>query len=279
MPNSPQPTARLRAVLGMGAVAVVSLVAAAALVAVAISPVRSHEVDVLVRYVFAWVGALACLRYTTAAVAGLLLVTTGARSHAPLVAPRAARRILDLLGPQWIKRLAAASLGTAALASVGVGAQADPPSPVPDSAWASADGATIVGLGQKVRPIADDVATVTTAPTLPATPAPSPSQPPPNAPSAQPTAPASVETPAVQPPTTSAPPSAESPAATTYIVQPGDSLWRIAQLHGADGESETSTAWPRWYELNRDLIGPDPDLIHPGQVLRVPTLDSAEPAS
>jgi nucleoid-associated protein YgaU len=30
-------------------------------------------------------------------------------------------------------------------------------------------------------------------------------------------------------------------------------------------------AWPRWYAVNADVIGQDPDLIHPGQRLRIPT--------
>ncbi|WP_425600034.1 hypothetical protein [Ornithinimicrobium sufpigmenti] len=31
--------------------------------------------------------------------------------------------------------------------------------------------------------------------------------------------------------------------------------------------------WPRWYAANRELIGPDPDLILPGQELRIPAAD------
>jgi nucleoid-associated protein YgaU len=56
-------------------------------------------------------------------------------------------------------------------------------------------------------------------------------------------------------------------------VAPGDSLWLIAARRlGADAsQGEVAAAWPRWYAANRDVIGPDPNLIHPGQRLRTPT--------
>jgi nucleoid-associated protein YgaU len=53
-------------------------------------------------------------------------------------------------------------------------------------------------------------------------------------------------------------------AARTYTVEPGDSLGAIAQsLYGNAGR------WPEIFEANRDQIS-NPDLIHPGQVLRIP---------
>jgi nucleoid-associated protein YgaU len=61
-------------------------------------------------------------------------------------------------------------------------------------------------------------------------------------------------------------------AATTVSVRAGDTLWEIAAAHlpaGSD-DAAVAAAWPRWYEANRDVIGPDPDLIHPGQVLTAP---------
>ena len=55
-----------------------------------------------------------------------------------------------------------------------------------------------------------------------------------------------------------------APARRTYTVRPGDTLSGIAaRLHVAGG-------WPALYERNRAVIGPDPDLIRPGQVLRLP---------
>lgn len=60
--------------------------------------------------------------------------------------------------------------------------------------------------------------------------------------------------------------------AETYTVAPGDSLWRItAALLGAQAsDASIRNAWPQLYAANADAIGPDPSLIHPGQVLTVP---------
>jgi nucleoid-associated protein YgaU len=56
------------------------------------------------------------------------------------------------------------------------------------------------------------------------------------------------------------------------VVRRGDSLWAIAARHlgprATDGE--VAAEWPRWYAANRDVVGPDPDLLLPGQVLRSP---------
>ena len=65
------------------------------------------------------------------------------------------------------------------------------------------------------------------------------------------------------------------PARTTpadvYVVQPGDSLWSIAQAHPA--RSPTDARWRAIWAENRDVVGADPDLIHPGQSLRLPGPD------
>lgn len=51
----------------------------------------------------------------------------------------------------------------------------------------------------------------------------------------------------------------------TYVVVSGDSLSKIAkQFYGDAGK------WPRIHEANRDQIK-NPDLIHPGQRLKIPT--------
>ena len=57
-----------------------------------------------------------------------------------------------------------------------------------------------------------------------------------------------------------------------YRVRSGDSLWSIAARHLPAGASqaEIARAWPRWWRLNREVVGADPSLIRPGQVLRVP---------
>ena len=50
----------------------------------------------------------------------------------------------------------------------------------------------------------------------------------------------------------------------TYVVVKGDSLSAIAKREYGDAKE-----WPRIYDANRDTIK-DPDLIYPGQTLRLP---------
>ncbi|HLS24723.1 MAG TPA: hypothetical protein VK063_02485 [Beutenbergiaceae bacterium] len=56
------------------------------------------------------------------------------------------------------------------------------------------------------------------------------------------------------------------------VVQPGDTLWSLAaeQLGAGATDAQIAAAWPRWHQENADVIGPDPDLIHPDQALHVP---------
>jgi hypothetical protein len=50
-------------------------------------------------------------------------------------------------------------------------------------------------------------------------------------------------------------------------------LWAIAAQELGDGNR-----WRELYEANRDTIGPNPSLIHPGQVLTIPGKAAAAPA-
>ncbi len=56
------------------------------------------------------------------------------------------------------------------------------------------------------------------------------------------------------------------------VVHRGDSLWAIAARHlgTTASDAEIAEAWPAWYAANRHVIGSDPDLLLPGQVLRAP---------
>jgi nucleoid-associated protein YgaU len=49
-----------------------------------------------------------------------------------------------------------------------------------------------------------------------------------------------------------------------YTVKPGDTLWGIAQKECGDG-----SVWPKIYNENKWVIGNNPNLIHPGQVLHI----------
>jgi nucleoid-associated protein YgaU len=57
-----------------------------------------------------------------------------------------------------------------------------------------------------------------------------------------------------------------SPAASRdYVVQPGDTLRSIAEDQYGD-----ASLWPRIYDANRDVIGPDPDNLVAGTKLMLP---------
>lgn len=67
----------------------------------------------------------------------------------------------------------------------------------------------------------------------------------------------------------------DHPGAETWIVEAGDHLWAIAAETVADrtGHTDDQTVgayWQRLIEANRHIVGDDPDLIHPGQVIELP---------
>jgi len=64
-------------------------------------------------------------------------------------------------------------------------------------------------------------------------------------------------------------PSAPATHGDSYVVRPGDSLWSIARAHPAPG-ADVESRWRAIWGHNRDVVGEDPDLIHPGQALRLP---------
>ena len=67
-------------------------------------------------------------------------------------------------------------------------------------------------------------------------------------------------------------PGGQSPEVT---VRPGDSLWSLSSARLGPYASDVDVAldWPRIYQANRDAIGANPNLLRPGQVLRLPPGD------
>jgi nucleoid-associated protein YgaU len=64
-------------------------------------------------------------------------------------------------------------------------------------------------------------------------------------------------------------PASRGDSERTITVQAGDSLSKIAKRELGDADK-----WQAIYDANRDKIK-DPDLIHPGQVLNLPSNDRA----
>lgn len=51
----------------------------------------------------------------------------------------------------------------------------------------------------------------------------------------------------------------------TYTVKSGDTLSDIAQAEMGDAKR-----WPELYAANKDAVGSNPDMIHPGLELKIP---------
>ncbi|WP_457962924.1 hypothetical protein M1E17_15730 [Arthrobacter sp. D1-29] len=62
-------------------------------------------------------------------------------------------------------------------------------------------------------------------------------------------------------------------AANEVAVLSGDTLWDIAarELGPAATDVEVALQWPRWYLANRAVIGENPDVLLPGQILKSPS--------
>lgn len=59
--------------------------------------------------------------------------------------------------------------------------------------------------------------------------------------------------------------------AAGHVVAPGDTLWAIVRDRSPDAtDPQIAHRVARWHEANRDVIGPDPDLIRAGQHLDPP---------
>lgn len=67
----------------------------------------------------------------------------------------------------------------------------------------------------------------------------------------------------------------QHPDDTPVLVRPGDTLWDIAagRLPPGASDARVSRTWRAWWCANRDVVGPEPDLLLPGQRLTPPAAD------
>jgi nucleoid-associated protein YgaU len=82
-------------------------------------------------------------------------------------------------------------------------------------------------------------------------------------------------------PTPPPPPAAAAAAAAPssggeVVVAPGDTLWALAErsLGPSATTEQVAAAWPAWWAANREVVGADPHLIHPGDRLTPPAAHS-----
>jgi len=128
------------------------------------------------------------------------------------------------------------------------------------------------GIGLLLAPVAAAAPSAHRAPPAwPVTPTSAPAWPT----AATPAAPTTPARPATAPPPPTHPPAGRHGDAVT--VRRGDSLWTIARarLGPAATPARVAREWPRWFAANRSVIGADPDLLRPGQVLRAPAAPSS----
>jgi hypothetical protein len=215
-------------------------------------------------------GTDAAIGSIAAAAAWLVAVWLGVGLLAATVARlpggcgRAGAFVSRRLLPRAMLQVVAGSVGLGVLlAPVAAGAA---PRPVPHRVAAHA---TLPAPGWPLDPAP---ARSTTPPRRDATPA-TPGRaclPPPSWPSNAAPRPTSQPTPH---PTTQPTRPAEHPRAGRGLrVRAGDSLWLITarRLGPAATPAEIAAQWPQWYAANRDVIGRDPALIMPGQLLHTP---------
>lgn len=74
-------------------------------------------------------------------------------------------------------------------------------------------------------------------------------------------------------------PGPASAGAGTVVVRAGDCLWDLAREHAgpAATDREVAALTTAWHQTNLTVIGSDPDLLRPGQVLTIPTRGQVAP--
>jgi nucleoid-associated protein YgaU len=236
-------------------------------------------------------------------VAGLVLAALTPAVEEMTAALAAPQRTADTLGPDSLVIAAAGLLAwsvwawgvlglvlTAASAVPGmVGSAARLATHVVLPAGARRSAALLLGLGLGVgAPLAGVAATVLAPSAVAAVPADGVPDwpvvapaggPAPDAPDAGPARGPVPDWPAPGPaagPLPDRPDTSTAPAGAAHVVVRGDCLWHIAAAHllarsGAPpSDGDIARAVHDWWTTNADVIGPDPDHLLPGQVLRVP---------
>lgn len=222
------------------------------------------------------VGAVAA----TLLALGCLLLAASLAAQGAGRAARGLERLATALTPRVLRR--ALVLGVGGLLVAGPAAAAageDPPDGTAlDLGWSvsaaapsltttppapPSPGATTgsVASAEPAAAAGEPTSPVTAGPASPAVPAPS-------------AGPGLAAGPAITAPAPSSAVGAPPDATATHVVVPGDSLWSIAEARLGAGAADADVAaqWPRWYAANAAVIGPDPDLVLPGQELVAPAL-------
>ncbi|GAA1709782.1 hypothetical protein GCM10009809_02670 [Isoptericola hypogeus] len=281
-------TARLALVLLTGAATSAALALRAwTLLPTRLEDVRAMPVDRLVEPVVLVVGCLAAAWLALSAAVGLAYVVAGRRGHRW----RAGEALLDRAAPALVRRLARSAVGigvgtglalspTAALAADAdiPGPETAPASVVLDLGWQPAsDARTATGPGVSAPraaearsggAAADDAAQPRQRGAVAAA-----------ADDVSDRAARSTSASHVDSTRGTAAPAPPRDASAvrgdddgTLVVLRGDTLWDIAadSLGGSASDADVLREMTRWHDANRDVVGGDPDLILPGQVLRVP---------
>jgi nucleoid-associated protein YgaU len=204
-------------------------------------------------------GGLAAWWATLGSAVGLAVVAAARRG----VRWRAGEAAVHRLAPRLVRRLVRAGVGGGvgaglALAPVtATAAQAPVPGPGPD-----APAATAVDLGWRPTALDDGRAAPPGSAAAAARPAAPPAAAAGTAPGTAPGTPSEVRREAARP----------GPGDGSVVVHRGDTLWDIAArwLGGSPTDAEVLAATLRWHEANRAVVGADPDLLLPGQVLSPP---------
>lgn len=164
------------------------------------------------------------------------------------------RQLLPIVG--WLALIAVAAVVPYTIAQGTSGGSTHLTEPAPVVATSPTPPATASGASPSAVVASSSPAPASTA-TAPATRSPAAH------PAAAPAAAAASNTQAI--------PATPKPAPTTYVVEPGDSLWDIVTRSAAPTATVESIAASvqRTYAANRDVVGPDPNILHPGEVLEL----------